>query len=208
MRARKPAAQGPFSRLMSVDELAALPGGRITIAADADECAALARMNELQEIKSLEADFHIVIQPIGIRLTGEVRARITQICVVSLDPFEADLRQPIEMSFEAPSARASGGAPTASHRERASGLADRPNQDSLGDDPPEPLIDGHIDLGAVASEFLTLGLDPYPRRPGAAFEPYDDEVSSKGRHGSSAAAGDNPFAALGPLRKPPPAGQE
>jgi hypothetical protein len=27
-----------------------------------------------------------------------------------------------------------------------------------------------VDLGAVATEFLVLGIDPYPRKPGAAFE--------------------------------------
>ena len=31
-------------------------------------------------------------------------------------------------------------------------------------------VDGAIDLGAVATEFLLLGLDPYPRKPGAVFE--------------------------------------
>ena len=30
----------------------------------------------------------------------------------------------------------------------------------------EPLIDGKVDLGALATEFLILGLDPYPRKPG------------------------------------------
>ena len=27
-----------------------------------------------------------------------------------------------------------------------------------------------IDLGALAAEFLALGLDPYPRKPGVAFD--------------------------------------
>ena len=38
-------------------------------------------------------------------------------------------------------------------------------------DPPDPIIGGKIDLGALASEFLALGLDPYPRKPGAKFQP-------------------------------------
>jgi hypothetical protein len=28
-----------------------------------------------------------------------------------------------------------------------------------------------IDLGALATEFLILGIDPYPRKPGTVFEP-------------------------------------
>ena len=31
------------------------------------------------------------------------------------------------------------------------------------------MIDGRIDLGALAAEFFALGLDPYPRKPGAEF---------------------------------------
>ena len=39
------------------------------------------------------------------------------------------------------------------------------------DDEPDPIVDGKIDLGALAAEFFALGLDPYPRKPGVAFEP-------------------------------------
>ena len=40
-----------------------------------------------------------------------------------------------------------------------------------GADAPDPIVDGKIDLGALAAEFLALGLDPYPRKPGAEFAP-------------------------------------
>lgn len=32
-------------------------------------------------------------------------------------------------------------------------------------------MNGRIDLGALTAEFLALGLDPYPRKPGVDFEP-------------------------------------
>ena len=54
----------------------------------------------------------------------------------------------------------------------------------------EPLVDGKIDLGALAIEFLILGLDPYPRKPGAIFQPPADAQPDEG-----------PFAALGVLKK-------
>ena len=38
------------------------------------------------------------------------------------------------------------------------------------EDEPDPIIDGKIDLGALAAEFFALGLDPYPRKPGVSFE--------------------------------------
>jgi hypothetical protein len=54
----------------------------------------------------------------------------------------------------------------------------------------EPLIGGSVNLGALATEFLLLGLDPYPRKPGAIFQPPAD-----------ASADEGPFAALAPLKK-------
>ena len=33
-------------------------------------------------------------------------------------------------------------------------------------DPPEPIENGIIDLGRVATDALYLAVDPYPRKPG------------------------------------------
>jgi hypothetical protein len=58
-------------------------------------------------------------------------------------------------------------------------------------DPPEVLQHGSIDLGALAVEFLLLGIDPYPRKPGVSFEPprvVDDPAA-------------HPFAVLAALKK-------
>jgi hypothetical protein len=52
-------------------------------------------------------------------------------------------------------------------------------------DQPDPIVEGRIDLGALAAEFMALGLDPYPRKPGAAFAPP-----------AEAAGADSPFEAL------------
>jgi hypothetical protein len=57
-------------------------------------------------------------------------------------------------------------------------------------DAPEPLIGGSIDLGAIASEFLMLAIDPYPRKAGVAFEPPANDEDTGG-----------PFAALAALKK-------
>ena len=53
-------------------------------------------------------------------------------------------------------------------------------------DPPEPIENGMIDLGRLATDVLYLAIDPYPRKPGAVFEP---EVTA-------ADPEDHPFAAL------------
>ena len=60
------------------------------------------------------------------------------------------------------------------------------------DDARQTLIGGVVDLGALATEFLMLGIDPYPRKPDAVFE---------GASAGEPAA--NPFAALAALKKGP-----
>ncbi len=58
-------------------------------------------------------------------------------------------------------------------------------------DPPEPIVNGFIDLGQLAAEFLVLGLDPYPRKPGAEFIPPELVVDPE----------EHPFAALKALKE-------
>jgi len=60
-------------------------------------------------------------------------------------------------------------------------------------DGPEPMVDGVIDLGRLAIDVLLLAIDPYPRKPGAVFEP---EVAT-------ADPDDHPFAALKALQLEP-----
>ena len=54
----------------------------------------------------------------------------------------------------------------------------------------EPIVNDTVDLGAIATEFLLLGIDPYPRKPESVFQapPVEDHA-------------EHPFAALGSLRK-------
>ena len=67
------------------------------------------------------------------------------------------------------------------------------DEDELAvEDPPELIVNGTIDLGALATEFLVLGLDPYPRKAGAVFEPVLAPTDPE----------DHPFAALAKLKSP------
>jgi hypothetical protein len=164
----KPAeGAGPFSRMLEVDRVPD-EGLDLTISANDDERQALANFDEIPAIGRLEAEFHIARRPRGnLNVSGEVRAVVTQICVVSLEPFDSEIIEPIDVDF-APSseeepAPASGGKP-----------AEADFESSDADDPPDPIFDGKIDLGALASEFLALGLDPYPRKPGVEFRPAEE----------------------------------
>jgi uncharacterized metal-binding protein YceD (DUF177 family) len=47
--------------------------------------------------------------------------------------------------------------------------------DPEADDPPDVLEDDVIDVAAYLVEHLALEIDPFPRKPGAEFEPPPEE---------------------------------
>jgi hypothetical protein len=162
----------PFSRPLLVAEVPP-EGLETSIRADSKECAALATMNGLVAVTRLEASFRIEREGAErYKVTGEVRADVRQTCVVTLEEFDAKIREPVELRCAPPIE-----APASARRSKRPGLARRKGDDEgeihhiggLDEEAPDPLIGGVIDLGAIAAEFLTLGLDPYPRKPGASF---------------------------------------
>ncbi|MDI1342479.1 MAG: DUF177 domain-containing protein [Pseudolabrys sp.] len=148
------------------------------IAATADICAAVARLADVRAVSRLKASFDLSRAGDIVTVTGRVTATVGQNCVVTLEPLETAVDEPIEMVFAPPPPE--GGA-TAEDRHR-----------KTLDELPEPLIDDTIDLGAIATEFLILGIEPYPRKEGVAFAP--PEVDADEPH---------PFAALEALMKRP-----
>jgi hypothetical protein len=174
-----PPAETPWSIPLRVDDVSE-QGRHYKVSAEPAIRAAVARLAGLVELSRLEADLDVTRRGRdGLRVEGVVCATATQTCVVSLDPLIAEINEPVDVTF---SANAAETEPPA-EPERLSVL-DAP-------DPPERLIDGTVDLGALAVEFLLLGLDPYPRKPDAVLE-------------TPAPAGDEtdvgPFAALAALK--------
>jgi uncharacterized metal-binding protein YceD (DUF177 family) len=170
--------QEPLSRVIRVD---ALPKGgeTVTIEANPSEREALAAFLDLPSIEALSATLTMKRTANGgARVTGIVQGELTQTCVVTLESFPAAVEEEVDVRFAPREARRS-------HEE--------PETVSMTEeDEPDPIVDGKIDLGALAAEFFALGLDPYPRKPGAEFEqPPEPEVET------------TPFAVLrGNPRKP------
>lgn len=152
----------PLSHPASV---AATPpeGLEIDIVANDAERAALAELNSLVAIPALSAKLRVKrLRGDGLEVEGEVRAIIRQNCVVTLEPFDAEIVAPLHLRFAPP--------PEENARRRARETEVSEHEiDFSGEDPPDPLIGGVVDLGVCVSEFLTLALDPYPRKPGAQF---------------------------------------
>lgn len=151
-------------------------GRHFDLVADEQARNAVAKHAGLSALPRLEASFDVTLHGRdGLHVVGRVSATVGQTCVVTLEPLKNEIDESIDLVF------APGGAlPLV-----ASGEVEVP----AGDE-PEVLVGGVIDLGAIATEFLILGLDPYPRKPDAIFQ--------------ASAIGDDaahPFAALAALKK-------
>jgi uncharacterized metal-binding protein YceD (DUF177 family) len=146
--------------------------------------SALADLGGLREVKSANASLDLTLMREGrVHVAGRVKARVGQTCVVTLDPIENDIDEAIDLVFAPP--------------EQIPALADLVDDAAESDaeipDPPEPIVAGTIDLGRLATDALLLGIDPYPRKPGAFFEPPAVAADPE----------DHPFAALKVLRRDP-----
>ena len=144
-----------FSRPVKVDTLPR-DGLRQTIHADEAERAALAQAFGLVAIARLDAELLAKRTSRGVKVTGKVRAAVTQTCVVSLEPFDSEIEEEVDVRFQRPAEERKG----------------RVHEETLhfdAEDEPDMIVDGQIDLGALAAEFIALGLDPYPRKPGVEF---------------------------------------
>jgi hypothetical protein len=154
------------------------------IDADPAARAAMAEVAGLREILSASASLDVTPESRGrVHVTGRVQARIGQTCVVTLDPIESEIDEPIDLILAPP--------------EQIPVLSDLVDEAAESDteipDPPEPIINGAIDLGRLATDALFLAVDPYPRKPDAVFEPLIVAADPM----------DHPFAALKALQLDP-----
>jgi len=168
----------PWHVPVAVEEVAET-GQHFDLAADATVRAAVAKIAGLHDLPRFEASFDVARRGSGgLHVTGSVSATVGQTCVVSLEPLANEVEESIDLVFEPPT------------------IAPLPDSlqghgHSVDLNGPEPLVGGVVDLGALATEFLILGIDPYPRKPDAVFEGPQQVKRDEG-----------PFAALGRLAKP------
>jgi hypothetical protein len=177
--------QNPWSVPMMVAQIPE-HGLHRELEANAAERDAMAAVAGLRDVSSAQASLDVTPIPDGrVHVVGRVWARIGQTCVVTLDPVDNDIDEAIDLIF----------APASQIRELAESVDDTEGEAEVPD-PPEPIVDGAIDLGRLATDALFLGIDPYPRKPGVVFEPPAVPVDPE----------DHPFAALKALKtaaKPP-----
>ncbi len=143
-------------------------GKRLRLAAPAEALPAIAARLGLPAVGSLSAE--LALKPgrggsVGVE--GTLRAEVTQECVVTLAPLPAVVEERFAWRLLPPG-----------------------EEPSDGDDDPDDIESnaaGEVDLGEELVQQLSLGLDPYPRAPGAEVP-----AEHAGAHG--------PFAALARLK--------
>lgn len=137
------------------------------------ERQALAELLDLLALDRLVAT--LTLRRLGsglIEVKGRLEADVVQQCVVTLEPVPAQVIDSFKLTYGEVDVSPGHG----------SGVTDL-EIDYEEADPPEPIVDGAIDLGAILAEHLSLSLDPYPRKPDAAiaeeFKPESPEIGEE-----------------------------
>jgi len=154
-------------------------GLELRIEATPDERIRLADYLDVPSVESMTAALSVTRwRGRGLAVRGTTRARVTQSCVVTLEPVEGLIDEEVETYF----------APDVAPRLHGSTAeaAEVPDIDV------EPLINERVDIGALICEHLAIGLDPYPRKQGVAFQSEGDNGDEEEKSGA--------FAALASLR--------
>lgn len=165
-----------FSRPVRLDTLGEAPL-RLRVEAEAAERSALARRFGLDAIDRLAAELALGRQGAEVTMQGTLEARVTQACVATGVPLDAEVAVPFDLVFRPQPAPAG-----------------RDEEIELGETELDVVFydSGSIDVGEAVAETLLLNLDPYPRAADA------EEALRAGGVKSEEEAG--PFGALAGLR--------
>ncbi|MCP5083407.1 MAG: DUF177 domain-containing protein [Alphaproteobacteria bacterium] len=168
-----------FSRPLEISEL---EHGQIVreLTADTTELSALQQRYDVEALWSASASLTISPEAEGVvKVTGFVRADLSQICSVSLEAVEEAINEPVSITYLPPG-------------------VDEPN---VATDSPletqedyEPFDGMSLELGEFVVQEIAAAIDPYPRKSGVVF-------GNQGQLGDNAPEErDNPFAVLQKLK--------
>lgn len=164
------------------------PAGK-EMAFDADErtLKELAKRFGIPEVVSLSGVAKVrPYRKAGLTVEGSFRAEVVQLCVVTLEPVHQVVKETFTQRY-LPEHMIAPDLPEIGEREIEIDLD--------AEDAPEPMAGHGVELGEAVAERLALALDPYPRKPDAAFEPPAEEPAA------APESKPNPFAALEKLKK-------
>lgn len=148
-----PIPEPEFSRPIETDQLKHGTSEK-KLRANSDECDALKMRFSIDDLKQFSAQVQLQRSGSGKRLkvnvSGHLEALLTQTCVVTLEPFVSQVKTEFNILFE-------------------NNVVERDDHwdlDLKDEDPPEPIIDGVIDLGELVAQCLSLEIEQHPKKPG------------------------------------------
>jgi uncharacterized metal-binding protein YceD (DUF177 family) len=165
----------PFSFPVRVNDIDR-QGRTYSLEAGEEARAGLAEAFGILGVERLASELRVRETQAGYSVRGPLEAEVVQTCVVTLEPVRQAVNEEIDLLLR----------PAGDDGRRDSRLAPVGGEDA---DAPDAFTGGVIDLGAIVSEHLALGLDPYPRAPGIAFSPHEEGGKEP-----------SPFAALARLK--------
>lgn len=167
-----------FTHVMTVEE-AQRQRDPLTIAANSDECAAVARRFDWRAVTRLKATLHFSGAGAEVRIDGTVRANVTQACVATARPVTTHVEAPFALRL-VPSAQIEAEAEEAELELSGDSL------DTVG------YQEARFDLADIVAETLALAAPPWPRS-------LDADVWLV-EHGIREDQDSGPFAALAALK--------
>jgi len=155
-------------------------GRDVEVTPSDDERAAIAAQIGVTSVDVLAVKLHAVRFRGGIRVTGRLTATVTQPSVVTLEPLQQPIAEPIDRIF------LPGG-----EKEYAGPANAEIFVDLEGDDVPDHFEGNEADLSDLIVETLALSVELYPREPDATLADtgFKPDVDT-----------DSPFAALKALK--------
>lgn len=178
-----------WSYFIESEEITAKPIS-IEISAGEECYSAISNRLDLHSIDNISAVITLDRNNITkvIHVKGKINARLAQKCVVTDEPVEEEVSDNFESWFSDDNQALSF---AKAKRERMT-RKERNEQPILEEEEdPEPIIDGKIDLGELVIQYLSLSLNPYPRKEGVSFEKQKEEMDFEDND-----VYENPFAAL------------
>ncbi len=143
--------------MVRIDKL--LPPGReMHIVPDAAGLTALTLVLQVAAVERFSATANVSPFRGGVRVQGNLHARIVQPSIVTFAPVTQDIDEPIDRVFMPASDKPRNLLPGAEI------FVD------LEDDVPDELDGPELDLTDLLIETIALAIDPYPRGPGESLE--------------------------------------
>ena len=158
-------------------------GRELEVAPDADALAAMAEQLKITTVERFHAKLTAVRFRGGIRVLGQLTARIVQPSVVTFEPVTQDIDEPVDRVFLPEPDK---GHKTAPGAEIFVDLED--------EEFPDYIEGNEVDLSVLLIETLALAIEPYPRLPGESLDSLGIDLGEEE---------EGPFAGLKLLKNPP-----